>query len=90
MNGENQFPGVVQDGKFAPIGAGAPERFTTIAMQAALPPESGELDLTPYEGKAGMICGHGGDGGWVYSASVVDEAGPILTAVVYQVFGRTR
>lgn len=52
-------------------------------------PESAELDLTPYEGKAVMVSGRDGGAGWVYSAQVVDEAGPILTAVVYQVFGQT-
>ena len=36
-----------------------------------------------YEGRAIMVQGHDG-GGWVYSAQVVDHAGPILTAVVAQ------
>lgn len=34
-----------------------------------------------------MVSGHGSSG-WIYSAVVVDQAGPILTAVVQQVFGQ--
>lgn len=50
-------------------------------MQEARPPESTELDLTEYEGKAIMVRGHS-SGEWIYSAEVIDQARPILTAVV--------
>ena len=50
-------------------------------------PERAELDLTEYEGQAIMVRGLNA-GGWVYSAAVIDQAGPILTAVVQQVFGQ--
>ena len=53
----------------------------------SVPPETGELDLTQYEGSAIAIQGHDG-GGWVYSAKVIDKGGPIVTALVLQVFGR--
>ena len=59
-------------------------RFTSIAMQEARSPESGELDLSQYEGRAIAIQGHN-SGGWVYSARVVDVGGPIVTALVRQV-----
>ena len=65
---------------------GGSVRLTSLPMQAAQPPESGELDLTEYEGKAITVRGHDG-GGWIYSAEVIDQAGLILTAVVQQVFG---
>lgn len=91
MNGNNKFLGIVQNGRFQrltpePAPAGS-VRLTRISMQMAIPPESGELDLTKYEGSAIMVEGHNG-GGWIYSAEVVDKAGPILTAVVQQVFGQ--
>jgi hypothetical protein len=87
MNGNNHVLGIVQDGSFQPLAPrGLSARLTTIQMQAAMPPESGELDLAEYEGKAIMVRGHDG-GGWIYSAEVIDQAGPILTAVVQRVFG---
>lgn len=64
-----------------------PIRLTGISMQESVPPESEELDLTEYEGKAIMVRGHS-SGGWIYSAAVIDQAGPILTAVVQQMFGQ--
>jgi hypothetical protein len=90
MNGSDQFLGIVQDGKFQRLqpapGSGGPARFTSIQPQQAVAPESGELDLTQHEGRAIMIRGHE-QGEWVFSAEVVEEAGPILTAVVQELFG---
>ncbi len=84
--------GVVQNAIFRPLDPSSSlsdtVRLTTIQMQASVPPESGEIDLTPYEGRAIMIRGHDG-GGWIYFAEVIDEAGSILTAVVQRVFGQT-
>lgn len=59
--------------------------FTTIQPQESLPPESGELDLSQFEGRAVMIQGMY-KGEWVYSAEVIDSAGPIFTAVVEKLF----
>lgn len=64
-------------------------RLTSIARQAAESPESGEIDLVKYGGSAIMVRGIDGEG-WIYSAVVVDQAGPILTAVVQQVFSARR
>ena len=84
--------GIVKNGKFTPVW---PEksvlgstRLTKIQMQEARPPESGEIDLTKYEGKAIMVDGHGGGGGWVYNTQIVDAAGPILTLLVQEKFGQ--
>ena len=87
--------GAVNGGRFVPLEtvptAGELEelRLTSIAMQEARSPESGELDLSPYEGSALLVHGRK-DSGWVYSAEVIDQAGPILTTVVLQVFGQNR
>jgi hypothetical protein len=86
---EGEFLGLVQGGRFLPLVPGpdleSPVRLTSIQMQEAVSPESGELDLSRYEGRAIMVRGHDG-GGWIYAAEVIDEAGPILTAVVREVF----
>ena len=88
MNGHDQFLGVVQNGTFHLLMPRQGEaRLTTIQMQEAQSPEMNELDLTEYEGKAIMVRGYDG-GGWIYSAGVIDQAGPILTMVVQQLFGR--
>ena len=91
MNGNDQFLGIVQNGAFQCLvphrPSGGSVRLTRIQMQEARPPESGELDLTEYEGQAIMVRGHD-DGGWIYAAEVIDQAGPILTMVVQQVFGQ--
>ncbi len=79
--GDEVFLGVVEDGLFnllapcTPLGCFA--RLTSISMTAAIPPEAGELDLSPYEGKVIVVQGHDG-GGWIYSASVVEVAPPLL------------
>lgn len=90
MNGQDLFLGIIQNSQFHPLGSGFPPgssvRLTSIQMQEARSPESGELDLTPYEGSAIMVQGHGG-GGWIYAAHIIDKAGPILTMVVKRVFG---
>ncbi len=86
-----QFLGLVKGGKFhilhpasqLPLTGSA--RLTQIQMQEARPPDSAEIDLTPYEGKAIMVTGHDG-GGWIYRAAVVDSGGPIVTALVEKVF----
>jgi hypothetical protein len=45
------------------------------------------LDLTEYDGKVIMVSGNL-HGSTMYRATVVDEAGPILTAVVLELFGK--
>lgn len=37
-----------------------------------------------------MICGHGLGGGWIYSARVVERAGPILTCITLKFFEREK
>jgi hypothetical protein len=48
-----------------------------------------ELDLSQYEGRAIMVCGALPEyKGWLYEAQIIDEASPILTAVVNKIFAK--
>lgn len=89
MNNKDQFLGIVQNGKLQLLvpenPEGDPVRLTGTAMMEAISPEGKELDLTKQEGKAIMVQGHL-SGEWIWSAKIVDKAGPILTAVVREVF----
>lgn len=94
MSSQDQdFLGLVQNGQFQPLRPDASAmgsvRLTSIAMSAAQSPESAALDLARYEGRVIMVRGHH-SGGWVYSAKVIDQAGPILTEVAKRVFGHSR
>jgi hypothetical protein len=84
-----RFIGVVDAGEFLifdpPNASGKTARLTRILIQEALPPENGEIDISGYEGRAIMVCGRG-DGGWIYSAKIVDQAGPIVASLVEKVF----
>jgi hypothetical protein len=86
--------GVIRNGEFLPLENQTdllgPIRLTSIRMMEARPPETGELRLTEYEGEVIMICGNGLGGGWIYSARVVERAGPILTHIVLKVFEREK
>ncbi len=57
-------------------------------MEVALT-ESGETPLTTYESSAVLVRGID-SGEWIYSATIVEQAGQILTAVVEQVFSPTK
>lgn len=81
-----QVLGVVNDGRFDRLeGSGTPARLTAIQPQEAIPPEAREIDLRAYEGRAILVEGQD-QGGWIYSAAIIDEAGPILTQVVKRAF----
>lgn len=48
-----------------------------------------ELDLSKYEGRAIMVRGSLPEyNGWLYEAQIIDEASPILTAVVNKIFAK--
>lgn len=87
---DSQILGMVENGRFQSLLSTSPgislnKRLTTIGMQESRPPESQELDVSQYEGKAIMVSGHDG-GDWIYSATVIDVGSPILTAMVQQMF----
>lgn len=83
--GETRMLGYVRAGAFQPLAPrevlAAEARFTALAMQAAQAPESGELDLSRYEGQAVILQGRAG-GGWVYGARVVSTFAPWPTLLI--------
>lgn len=88
-----KFLGVVKSGRFSillPRPQCCTVKLTRIAKPASIAEElvaSHEINLGEYEGQAIMASGvlpeHKG---WLYEASVIDHAGPILTEVVKEIF----
>lgn len=90
MSLNNQYLGKVEVERFKILwpasAAGTYRRLTTMDRQVAQPPELQELHLNEYEDQFIMVSGHA-DNEWIWSAEVIEVAGPILTAVVEQVLG---
>ncbi|MGB7570213.1 MAG: hypothetical protein WBL87_00490 [Methanothrix sp.] len=91
MSGSEQFLCIVKDGKITVLlpesEAGNVVRLTEMPMQAAIAPEVQEISVKKHEGKTIMVEGRS-SGGWIYSAELIDTAGPILSALVQKVFSR--
>ncbi len=89
MSGIEQIFGMVRNGDyyvFAPQHMeGKTVKLTTHGMQDAQPPESGQIDLSEYEGKIIEVSGDD-SGNWIYSARVVEEAGPVRSDFLRKVF----
>ena len=66
--------------------AGNVVRLTEMPMQAAIAPEVQKISVKTQEGKAIMVGRS--SGGWIYSAELIDTAGPIMSALVQKVFSR--
>lgn len=84
-----QFFGIVKNGRlkiFAPQHLeGKYMRLTVVREQEAKSPGSGEIDLSNYEDK--IIEASGQESGeWIYSAAIVEEAGPVLSDFLRKVF----
>jgi hypothetical protein len=80
--------GLVEDALFHSALAGIQSvgsRLTSIGVPEARPPESGEIDLREYEGSAIAVEGVP-QGGWIFSAEIVDKGGPLITALIRRVF----
>ena len=88
-DGREQFLGLVENGRlrvvFPSMGSPVGLRLTTIQRQEARSVESGEVDLTAYEGDAILVEGIR-DSGWIYEARIADHAGAILTLLVRRAF----
>ena len=90
MNEREIIIGLVKNRKFYPIspesGIGGSTLLTEIRIMESVSPENRQLNLTEYEGKAIAIQGYD-QGGVIYESSIIDVAGPIVTALVQKAFG---
>jgi len=91
VNDNEQFLGMVKEGKLEII---IPEaqtektvKLTEMPIQAAIPPKAQEIIRKRHEGKAIMVKGHY-NRDWIYSAEIIDVAGPIQNALVQKAFGK--
>ena len=87
MNGSETYIGFVQMNSFkvlSPETESASVRLTTIPVQAAQTPESAKIKLEEFEGSVIAVQGDL-SGDWIFSANVIDTAGPIVTALVRKV-----
>ena len=89
MNDSEQYLGLVKNGRLKLL---LPEseakhgvRLTEMPMQASIRPEEQEIAIKKHEGKAVMVLGRL-SGDWIYSAEIIELAGPILTALVKKMF----
>lgn len=89
MDRNEQFFGIVRNGQFNVFAPqhlkGNTIRLTAMGMQESQTPASESLDLSKYEGKIIEVSGRD-SGGWIYSARVVEEAGPVLSDFLKKVF----
>ena len=85
---DDWFLGVVEGNEVELLLPGRPSgltvRLTTMAMQVAQPPESGEPDLSAYDGAAILFRGHDG-GGWIYSVRVIARVHPTIAALLRRI-----
>jgi hypothetical protein len=92
----DQYLGIVENGRFTvliPEAAGCCSVKLTKLEHPSIPETDAvrqhEINLTDLEGKALMVKGSLPKfEGWLYEASVVEEASPILTMVVKELFGK--
>jgi hypothetical protein len=85
-----QFVGAVADGRFRRMfPRWVPDRYlrlTTVPVTDDAGPESGEIDLTPYDGEILRVRGDYREG-WIYAATIVERLPEsILSIVVRQAF----
>jgi hypothetical protein len=90
-----KFLGIVENGRFSiliPRPQCCTVKLTRISKPASIAEElvaSHEINLSEYEGKAIMVTGALPEHkGWLYEANVIDQAGPILSEVVKEIFGK--
>jgi len=64
-------------------------RITASSTQESLLPETEELDLASYESRLILVRGHRNNA-WIYSAVIVDAAGPELTRLILEYYSPGR
>lgn len=89
MNNVDQILGLVKEGQFEIIfpesESGTNVKLTEDFMGVGR--DIKELNLKEYEGKVVMTKGYY-SGDWIYSAEIIDQAGPILSLLIKKVFNK--
>ena len=90
-----EYLGIVQDNRFTVLVPQADYccslKLTRISKPSPISEDvatSHEIDLAEYEGGAIMVRGDlPEERGWIYAAEVIDQSGPIIAAMMQQMFG---
>jgi hypothetical protein len=90
MATQYSYLGLVEIEKFTLLlpesGVGTHRRLTTLSRDDNQPPELNELHLSEYEDQVLLVRGVA-DGNWIWSAEIVEVAGPIMSMLVKHLFG---
>ena len=79
--------GIVKDGSFIVAETNETKKLTSIGLVEAVTPQSGLINLTQYEGKAILVSfPQISDNEWIFGATIIDIADPIVTKLVKKVF----
>ena len=79
--------GIVKDGSFIVAETNETKKLTSIGLVEAVTPQSGLINLTQYEGKAILVSSPQiSDNEWIFGATIIDIADPIVTKLVKKVF----
>jgi hypothetical protein len=95
-NGSNNFNqdmtiiGIVNNGSFIEAETKQHKNLTDVYMQEARSLESGQINLTQYEGKALLVfTPQPSEGEWIYAANITDIGTPITTQIVKKIYNYT-
>ena len=87
INDSSNIIGIVKDGSFIVAETNETKKLTSIGLVDAVTPESGLINLTQYEGKAILVSSPQiSDNDWIFGATIIDIADPIVTKLVKEVF----
>lgn len=87
INDSSNIVGIVKDGSFIVAETNETKKLTSVGLVEATTPESGLINLTQYEGKAILVSSPQiSDNEWIFGATIIDIADPIVTKLVKKVF----
>lgn len=87
INDSSDIIGIVKDGSFIVAETNETKKLTSVGLVDATTPESGLINITQYEGKAILVSSPQiSDNEWLFGATIIDIADPIVTKLVKEVF----
>ena len=85
-NNNSEILGIIKDGSFIVAETNETKKLTSTGIVQAVTPESGLINVTEYEGKAILISSEHIDNEWIFGATIIDIADPIVTKLVEKIF----